>query len=124
MYKDNVRVKQDKRTRIRKRIRKKLSGTQQRPRVLFNKSNRYLYVQAIDDENGSVLAAASTLEKQVRSKSKNAKNTQAAKILGETMTSRLKAKKIKTLVFDRGVYPYHGRIKTMAEVMRKGGLKF
>ncbi len=110
--------------RIRRRIRKKIEGNSEIPRVFVFKSNRYLYTQAVDDINGKILASASTLEKGFRDKNKKYKNSGASKLLGEMMAKRLKQKKIKNIVFDRGLYPYHGRIKELAEAMRKGGLVF
>ena len=108
----------------RKRIRKKIGGTLERPRVYVFKSNRYIYAQAVDDENGSILASASTVEKEFREKNKNYKNISASQALGEMFVNRLKKKKIERVVFDRGIYPFHGRIKALAEAMRKGGLFF
>ncbi len=110
--------------RIRKRIRKKIRGTSERPRVYVFKSNRYVYTQAVDDENGHILASASTLEKDFKGKNKNFKNTEACQALGEMLAKKLKKKKIERVIFDRGVYPYHGRVKAIAEAMRKGGLVF
>ena len=124
MYEDNVQLKKKAKGRIRKRIRKKISGTPDKPRVFVFKSNRFIYVQVIDDENGAVLASASTLEKDFKEANKNTKNLKASQKLGENLVKKLKAKKIKKVVFDRGVYPYHGRIKSLAEAMRKGGLTF
>ncbi|MFQ6108443.1 MAG: 50S ribosomal protein L18 [Candidatus Aminicenantales bacterium] len=124
MYKDKVRVKKIARERIRKRIRKKIHGNAEFPRVYVFKSNRYIYIQAIDDGNGKVLASASTLEKEFKDKHKNTKNREASQLLGEIMAKRLKGKKIKRIVFDRGISPYHGRVKELAEAMRKGGLVF
>ncbi len=124
VFKDNVVVKKTAKRRIRKRIRKKISGTPERPRVLVTRSNRYLYVQAIDDINGRVLSSACTLEKSFREKHKSFKNTEAAKALGKIVAGRLMEKKIRTIVFDRGVFPYHGRIKNLADAMREGGLIF
>ncbi|MFA9452616.1 MAG: 50S ribosomal protein L18 [Candidatus Aminicenantaceae bacterium] len=124
MFKNNVVKKKIAGQRVRKRIRKKISGTPERPRVLVTRSNRYLYVQAIDDINGKVLSSACTLEKAFRDKHKNFKNVDAAKALGDVVAGRFKEKKIKTIVFDRGVSPYHGRIKNLADAMRKGGLVF
>ncbi len=124
MYKDKVTARKAKRMRIRRRIRKKISGTSERPRVLVGRSNRYLCVQAIDDTKGMTLASASTLEKEFREKNKNTKNMEASQKLGELITKRLKEKKIKNIVFDRDFFPYHGRVKHLAEAMRKGGLKF
>lgn len=124
MFKDKVIVKKKARERIRRRIRKKIQGNSETPRVYVFKSNRYIYTQVIDDENGRVLASASTLEKEFRGKQKNTKNIEASKLLGEIMAKRLKQKKIKKIVFDRGFSPYHGRVKELAEAMREGGLIF
>ena len=124
MYKNNVTVKANARSRIRKRIRKKISGTLERPRAYVFKSNRHIYVQLIDDENGTVLFSASTREKDFGAKSKSTKNMDAAKTVGEMVAKKAKSNKVKTVIFDRGVYPYHGRVKTLAEAMRKGGLSF
>lgn len=124
MFKDKVIVKKKTRERIRRRVRKKIQGNSETPRVYVFKSNRYIYTQAIDDENGSVLASASTLEKEFRGKQKNTKNTEASKFLGEIMAKRLMQRKIKKIVFDRGFSPYHGRVKELAEAMRKRGLIF
>ena len=124
MYKNKVVLKTLAKERKRKRIRKKIRGTLERPRVYIFKSNRYIYTQAVDDENGSVLASASTLEKEFREKNKNYKNISAGQALGEMFVKRLKKKKIERVVFDRGIYPYHGRIKALAEALRKGGLVF
>lgn len=124
MFKDKVELKQKARDRLRKRIRQKIRGTADLPRVFVRKSNRYIYVLAVDDENGTILAAGSTLEKDFREKNKNTKNTEASRKLGETVAARLKKKKITRVVFDRGTSPYHGRVKSLAEAMRKGGLTF
>lgn len=124
MYKDKVVLKKRAKDKIRKKIRKKMSGTLERPRVLVVRSNRYLYIHAIDDLNGKVLVSASTLEKEFKEKNKNTKNQEASNTLGEIMVDRLKKLKVKTIVFDRGFHPYHGRIKTLAEAMRKKGLVF
>ncbi len=124
MYNKKTLLKTEARIRIRKRIRKKIRGTAERPRVFVFKSNRYLYSQAIDDDAGSVLAAASSVEKEYREKKKKTKNIEASKAVGEMIAKRLKKKKIEQIVFDRGIYPYHGRIKALAEAMRKEGLTF
>ncbi len=124
MYKDKVELKKKSRERIRKRIRKKVKGTSLCPRVFIFKSNRYLYTQAIDDEQSQVIVSASTLEKEFKEKQKNYKNIEASRILGDIMAKKLQQKKISRIVFDRGAYPYHGRVKALAEAMRKGGLKF
>lgn len=124
MYNKKTLLKTEARKRIRKRIRKKIRGTAERPRVFVLKSNRYLYSQAIDDDTGRVLAAASSMEKEYREKKKTTKNIEASKAVGEMIAKRLKKKKIKQVVFDRGVYPYHGRVKALAEAIRKEGLIF
>jgi large subunit ribosomal protein L18 len=111
-------------SRIRKRIRRKICGTSERPRVYVFKSNRYIYTQVIDDAQGRVLAVTSTLEKAFKEKNKNFKNKDACESLGEILAKKLKAQNITRVIFDRGVYPYHGRIKALAEAMRKGGLTF
>jgi large subunit ribosomal protein L18 len=110
--------------RIRKRVRAKIRGSAERPRVFVFKSNRYVYAQAVNDENGTVLASACTLEKALKDKIKNTKNKDACQSLGQVLAGRLKEKKVERIVFDRGTYPYHGRVKSLAEALRKGGLAF
>ncbi len=124
MYKNKVYKKKLAKQRIRKRVRKKINGTAEKPRLNVSRSNRYIYVQAVDDINGIVLASASTLEKEFRGKKENTKNIKASQALGERMAERLKKKKIKEIVFDRGCYPYQGRIQALAESLRKSGIKF
>lgn len=124
MYKDKVELKKKAKGRIRKRIKKKIRGTSERPRVFIFKSNRYIYAQVINDEDGKVITSASTLEKNFKERSKNSKNQEACQFLGEILTKRLKERKIKTIIFDRGIYPYHGRIKVLADSVRKGGIIF
>jgi large subunit ribosomal protein L18 len=124
VLKEKVSIKKEAKIRIRKRIRKTLRGTAERPRVFVFKSNRYIYTQAVNDDNGSVLASASTVEKAFRELSKNFKNLQSCEKLGEILAQRLKERNIEKVVFDRGIYPYHGRIRALAEAMRKGGLVF
>lgn len=124
MFNKKTLLKAESRKKIRKRIRKKIRGTAERPRVFVFKSNRYLYTQAIDDGTGTILAAASSMEKAYREKKKKTKNLEASKTVGEMIAKRLIKKKIEKIVFDRGAYPYHGRIKALAEAMRKEGLIF
>ncbi len=124
MYKNKVTLKKIAKERIRKRIRKKIRGTSDRPRVYVFKSNRYMYTQVIDDENGHILVSASTLEKEFKEKNKNYKNMEVSQALGGILAKRLKKKKIERVIFDRGIYPYHGRIKALTEAMRKGGIIF
>jgi len=110
--------------RLRKRIRDRVQGTPERPRLHVFKSNAYVYTQVIDDRKGTVLLTASTLEKEFRAKAKSTKNKDACGLLGEIVGQRLKAAKIDKVVFDRGTHPYHGRIKTLAEAIRKEGIQF
>lgn len=116
--------KNRRRNRIRKTIRKKLSGTPSTPRMIVVKSNKYLYAQVIDDENNLILASASTLEKELRSKLKSTKDKEAAKLMGKIIADRMKDKKIKEIVFDRNLYPYMGCVKVFADSTRENGIKF
>lgn len=106
------------------RVKDKVMGTALRPRVAVYKSIKYLYVQAIDDAEGKTMASASSLEKEFNKlKNKSKKNLKIAERLGELVSERLKAKGIEEVVFDRSGYRYHGKIKTLAEGVRKAGLK-
>jgi large subunit ribosomal protein L18 len=124
VLRDKAKVKSERDARLRRRIRKTIRGTAERPRVFVFKSNRYVYTQAVNDETGAILASACTLEKGFREEHKNTKNLTSCQALGEILAERLKAQNIGSVVFDRGAYPYHGRIKALAEAMRKGGLVF
>ena len=124
MLKDKTTERKVKDVRLRKRIREKVKGTPERPRVHVFKSNAYIYTQVINDAAGAVLLTASTLEKEFRDKAKSTKNKDACGLLGEMLGRRLKAAKIEKIVFDRGVHPYHGRVKTLAEAIRKEGIQF
>ena len=103
------------------RVRKKISGTAERPRLCVYRSNTNLYVQVIDDVAGNTLVSASTLDKEVKTKKSNVK---AAKEVGALIAKKATAKKIKTVVFDRSGYIYHGVVKELAEAAREGGLEF
>ena len=109
------------RTRRHIRVRRKISGTAERPRLCIYRSNTNLYVQVIDDVAGNTLVAASTLDKEVKPKHAN---KEAAKELGTLIAKRAAEKNIETVVFDRGGYIYHGVVKELAEAAREGGLKF
>lgn len=105
------------------RIRKKLLGTADNPRVCVFRSNKFLYIQAIDDIEGKTLVSASSMEKDfTKEKSKAKKNLKIAEKLGELISERLKEKGITKVVFDRNGYLYHGKIKAVAESIRKSGL--
>ena len=109
------------RTRRHIRVRRKISGTSERPRLCVYRSNSNLYVQIIDDVAQKTLAQASTLDKEVKTKHSN---KEAAKEVGALIAKRALDKKIDTVVFDRGGYIYHGVVKELSEAARSGGLKF
>jgi large subunit ribosomal protein L18 len=112
------------RSKIHMRIRRKLSGTGNRPRLCVFRSLAHIYAQVINDLAGKTLVAASSLEDVVCSDKKKAGNIAAAKMVGKAIAERAKAKGIEAVVFDRGGYLYHGRVKALAEAAREGGLKF
>jgi large subunit ribosomal protein L18 len=109
------------RERIHKRIRAKISGTQERPRLAVFRSVKHIYAQVIDDAAGRTLAAASSNEKGA---SITGGNVAGAKEVGRLVAERAKEKGIKSIVFDRGGYLYHGRIKALADAAREAGLEF
>ena len=112
------------RRRIRYRIRKKVAGTAVRPRLAVFRSDKHIYAQAIDDASGRTLVHVSTLDKDLRSQAPRGGNVAAAKLVGAAIAERLKGKGIDTVVFDRGGFLYHGRVKALAEAAREAGLKF
>lgn len=114
--------KEERRANIKKRIRRKISGTAARPRMSVFRSNKQIYVQLIDDETGRTLAAASSRENGIETE-KITKIEQAAKV-GALIAERAKAASIEAVVFDRNGYLYHGRVKSLADAARNGGLKF
>ncbi|MGN1358210.1 MAG: 50S ribosomal protein L18 [Bacilli bacterium] len=105
-----------------KRIRKEISGTADRPRLNVFRSNANITAQIIDDEKGITLVSASTREKELNIK--NGGNVEAAKLIGAEIAKRAKKAKIEKVVFDRGGYLYHGRVKALAEAARENGLEF
>ncbi len=109
------------RTRRHARVRRKISGTAERPRLCVYRSNTNLYVQVIDDVARKTLVSASTLDKEVKTKYAN---KEAAKEVGTLIAKRALEKNIKDVVFDRGGYIYHGVVKELAEAARSGGLNF
>ena len=113
--------RQAERQRRHKRVRTKISGTAERPRLCVFRSNSNLYVQIIDDDKATTLAQASTLDKEVKTKHAN---SEAAKEVGALIAKRALEKNIKTVVFDRGGYIYHGVIKELADAAREAGLEF
>ena len=114
--------KEERRANIKKRIRRKISGTAARPRMSVFRSNKQIYVQIINDEVGKTLVAASSRENGIENE-KITKIEQAAKV-GALIAERAKAAGIDTVVFDRNGYLYHGRVKSLADAARNGGLKF
>lgn len=110
------------RNRIKQRVRKNVSGTASRPRLSVFRSNKQIYAQLIDDVAGVTLAAASSTEKAL-AEFKGTKIEQAAQI-GKLIAERAQEKGVETIIFDRSGYLYHGRIKSLAEAAREGGLKF
>lgn len=116
-------TKSERRTRIRQRIRKVVSGTNEKPRLSVFRSNRQISVQLIDDISGVTLVAASSLCKEIAEK-KGIKKIEQASLVGKLIASRAKEKGIDQVIFDRGGYLYHGRVKSLAEGAREGGLKF
>ena len=112
------------RQRVHKRIRKRVSGTAERPRLAIHFSARHVYAQVIDDDQGRTVAAASTAEPKLLGKEKAAANRSTAELIGKTIAERLMAKKTDTVVFDRGGFQYHGKVKALADAARAGGLKF
>jgi large subunit ribosomal protein L18 len=119
---DNTSSKQQIRFKRKKRIRAKIEGTVERPRLSVFRSNKALYAQLVDDVKGHTLVAASTQDEEVKGKA--GASIDGAKTLGMMLAKRALAKKISTIVFDRSGYIYHGRIKALADAAREGGLKF
>lgn len=118
MNKKNKKTQKERRHR---KVRAKIQGTEERPRLCVFRSNKHIYAQIIDDEKGWTLVSASDLE--VKDSRKN-KKTDLAQKVGQLIAQKAKEKKIKTVVFDRGGFRYHGRIKTLADEARKQGLQF
>ncbi len=110
-----------KHTQRKRRVRKKISGTAERPRLTVFKSHKNISVQAIDDSTGRTLAAVSTLEKDLANVKRS---VEGGKVIGQKIAERLKAVKVKTVVFDRNGYHYHGIVKAVAEGARESGLEF
>jgi large subunit ribosomal protein L18 len=115
---DKVRAKR------KKRVRGKMFGTEERPRLSVFRSARHIYVQAIADDTGKTLASASTLSKELRGTLAGLKKADAAKEVGKLVAKKLAAKNVNTVVFDRGGFLYHGRVKSLAEGAREAGLQF
>jgi large subunit ribosomal protein L18 len=119
-----VKTKEDVRQRIKSRIRKKIAGNPERPRLAVFRSQTHIYAQVIDDEAGRTLCAASSLDEGLRGKDQKGSNLAAAQSVGKLVAERAKGKGISAVVFDRGGFRYHGRIKALADAAREAGLKF
>lgn len=112
------------RTHVHERIRKRLHGTAERPRLAVFRSTAHIYAQVIDDAKGVTLVAASSTEKPARGKKSAGGNVAAAKEIGKRVAERAKENGISRVVFDRGGYIYHGRVKALADAAREAGLEF
>jgi large subunit ribosomal protein L18 len=106
------------------RVRKKVEGSTERPRLNVFRSLEHIYAQIIDDSNGSTLVSASTVDADLRAELAPLTKTEQAKAVGKAVAERAKAKGIDAVVFDRGGYPYHGRVKALADGSREAGLQF
>ena len=114
----------ERRKRVHYRIRKHVNGTAEKPRLVVFRSNKQIYVQAVDDLKGETLAAASSNDKLLAAECKGKSGIEAAAVVGKAIAERLLAKGISEIAFDRGGYLYHGRVKSLADAARQGGLKF
>lgn len=111
------------RWRRKNRVRKKLRGTAERPRLCVHRSNKHLYCQVINDEAGKTLASASTRDKDLRDQINNGGNCDAAKVIGTAIAERARAAGVNTVKLDRGRFKYHGRVAELADAAREGGLE-
>jgi len=116
--------KREARKRRHRRVRKKVYGTAERPRLNVFRSARHIYAQIINDDIGHTLVAASTLDPEIREQVQGLTKTEQARLVGLTLAKRALARGVKKVVFDRGGYKYHGRVKALAEASREGGLEF
>jgi len=116
-------TKQERRFTIRKRIRKRVSGSPEKPRMSVFRSNKGIYVQVIDDLAGVTLVSVSSKMKEI-AETKSITKIEQAKLVGKLVAEKALEKGIQTVVFDRGGYLYHGRVKSLADAAREGGLKF
>ncbi len=107
-----------------RRLRYRLSGTSERPRLNVSRSLQHIYAQLIDDTTGNTLTTASTVDASLRTALKSGGNVEAAKAVGKLIAERAQEKGITAVVFDRGGYKYHGRVQALADSAREGGLKF
>ena len=121
----SIKDKRQARLKRKKRVRKKIKGIPERPRLTVFKTARHIYAQIIDDSSGKTLVAASTTSKDFKSKTKGISgNTKGAILVGETIAKKGRKKRIKKVVFDRNGFLYHGRVKALADKARENGLEF
>ena len=120
----NKASKDETRRRIHGRLRTTLKGSASRPRLNVYRSLNHIYAQLVDDVRGQTLVTASSLDKDVRAAAKNGGNVAAAKTVGKALASRAQIAGVKRVVFDRGGYAYHGRVKALADTAREAGLEF
>jgi large subunit ribosomal protein L18 len=116
-------TKLERRTRIKMRIRKKINGTAETPRLAVYRSNKQIYVQVVNDLGGITLLSACSKEKEIAAQT-GIKKIEQAKLVGKLLAAKCKEKGIEKVVFDRSGYKYHGRVKSLADAAREGGLKF
>ena len=116
--------REERRQRIHYRIRKKVNGTAEKPRMVVFRSNKQIYVQVIDDEQGKTLVAAASNDKALAAECKGKTGIEAAAIVGKAVAERALAAGITAVCFDRGGYLFHGRVKSLADAAREGGLNF
>jgi len=119
-----MRTKEQLRLRRHNRLRTKVVGTPERPRLNVFRSLNNIYAQVVDDRSRQTLVAASTIDKELKTKVKTGGNVESARLVGELIAKRAKDKGIQKVVFDRGGYQYHGRVKSLAEAAREAGLEF
>jgi len=122
-----IRTKEDRRDRIKHRIRKRVRGTEARPRLTIFRSVSHIYVQVVDDMAGTTIASASTVEASVKGSLQSGErggNVAGAKAIGRAIAQRLKEKGVTKVVFDRNGFLYHGRVKAVADAARDAGLEF
>lgn len=120
----SITAKKQARLKRHRRVRKRVFGSSERPRVCVFKSLKHIYAQVIDDVSGMTILSVSSKSQDVREKIKSGGNVFAAKIVGEELGKKALLKNISQVVFDRGGYPYHGRVKALAEAAREAGLIF
>ena len=122
-----IKTKEDRRDRIKQRLRKRIRGSEQRPRLTVYRSVSHIYVQVVDDMTGRTIASASSVEPSIKgtfAKQARGGNVAGAQAVGKTIAQRLMEKGVKRIVFDRNGFLYHGRIKAVADAAREAGLEF